>query len=318
MSRTFAYCLSLLFLAATMTDLHANPAPGEGFIDVPGGPVWYKVSGDGDGLPVIALHGGPGGTSCGYSLLEKLGDQRPVIRYDQLGSGRSGRPDDDALWVADRFVEELHVIREALGLERFHLLGHSWGGALAAAYVAAKGTDGIASVIFSSPLISTPDWIEDANYLRSLMPEDIQETLARHEAAGTIDSEEYQAASAEFYARHVSYGERAEEPTGCDGASGNGFIYNYMWGPTEFRATGNLVDFDMSDRLHEIDVPVLFMTGQFDEARPERLAEYQRSVPGSQLVVIKDVAHASLSRKPDVYRQTIEKFMDWVEGAFDE
>ena len=315
MFRPFAFCLSLLLLAATSAHIHANPAPGEGFIEVPGGPVWYKVSGSGDGLPIVALHGGPGGTSCGYSLLEKLGDQRPVIRYDQLGSGRSGRPDDPSLWVAERFVEELDIVRRELGLERFHLLGHSWGGALAAAYVIEKGTEGVASVILSSPLISTPDWIEDANYLRSLMPEDIQATLAKHEAAGTIDSDEYQAASAEFYARHVSYGERAEAPTGCDGAPSNRFIYNFMWGPTEFRATGNLVDFDMSDRLKDIDVPVLFMTGQFDEARPERIAEYQRQVPGSQLIVIKDVAHASLSRKPDVYRQAIEKFMDWVEGT---
>ena len=314
MPRILLTCLLALAAGAAV----AAPAPGEGFIDVPGGPVWYKVAGDGDGLPVVVLHGGPGGTSCGYSLLEKLGAERPVIRYDQLGSGRSGRPEDTSLWQADRFVEELHVIRKALGLERFHLLGHSWGGALAAAYVIEKGTDGVASVILSSPLVSTPDWIEDANYLRSQMPGDIQATLARHEAAGTIDSEEYQAASREFYARHVSYGEGVEAPAGCDGAPGNSFIYNFMWGPTEFRATGNLVDFDMSDRLHEIDVPVLFMAGQYDEARPERLAEYQRLVPGSQLVVIKDVAHASLSRAPDVYRQTIEKFMDWVEGTPDE
>jgi proline iminopeptidase len=320
MRRTPHRYLPLLLLVAVLStaDARDNPTPGQGFIEVPGGPVWYSVAGNGDGLPVMVLHGGPGGTSCGYSLLEKLGDQRPVIRYDQLGSGRSGRPNDPSLWETDRFIEELHVIRNELGLERFHLLGHSWGGALAAAYVIEKGTDGVASVILSSPLISTTDWIADANYLRSLMPEDIQATLAEHEAAGTIDSEEYQAASREFYARHVSYGERQEEPTGCEGAPRNAFVYNFMWGPTEFRATGNLVEFDMSDRLNEIDVPVLFMAGEFDEARPERLAEYQRSVPGAQLVVIKDVAHASLSRAPDIYRQTIEKFMDWVEGTGDE
>lgn len=260
------------------------------------------------------LHSGRGGTSCGYSLLDKLGDERPVIRYDQLGSGRSGRPDDEALWTVGRFVEELHVLRSELGLERFHLLGHSWGGALAAAYVIEKGTDGIASVVLSSPLISTPAWVEDANFLRGQLPEDVRETLSRHEAAGTTDSAEYEEAFAEFYARHVSRGTPMEDVTGCDGAPGNSFIYNTMWGPTEFRATGTLVDFDLTDRLHEIDVPVLFMAGQYDGARPERLAEFQRLVPGSQLVVIKDVAHASLSRQPEVYRQALEKFLDWAGG----
>ena len=301
----------LLFLTAPAF----SQAPGQGFIPVPGGPVWYKVTGTGDGLPLLVLHGGPGGTSCGYTLLDKLGDQRPIIRYDQLGSGRSGRPDDVSLWTTERFVEELHVLRQALELEQFHLLGHSWGGALAAAYVIEKGTDGIASVILSSPLLSTPQWIEDANYLRSLMPADIQATLTTHEEAGTIDSDEYQAASAEFYARHVSYGEAQEQRTGCEGAPNNSFIYNFMWGPTEFRATGNLVDFDVTNRLQEIDVPVLFMTGEFDEARPTRVAGFQQKIPGAQMIIIKDVAHASLSRAPETYRQALEKFLDWVEGT---
>jgi len=295
-----------------------KPPPGQGFLDVPGGPVWYKVTGAGDGLPLVALHGGPGGTSCGQSRLEVLGDERPVIRYDQLGTGRSGRPDDLSLWEVDRFVEELHTIRQELGLERFHLLGHSWGGALAAAYVIEKGTDGIASLVLSSPLISTSLWIEDANYLRAQLPADVQETLTRHEEAGTIDSAEYKAASEVFYKRHVYGGERAPVPESCAGAGGNSVIYNYMWGPTEFRATGNLVDFDLTDRLHEIDVPVLFIAGEFDEARPQRLAEYQRRIPGAQLIVIKDAAHGSLSRKPDEYRQALEKFLDWVEGTGDD
>lgn len=306
--------LTIILAGFALTASAERPEPGQGFIDVPGGPVWFKITGTGPGLPLLTLHGGPGGTSCGNSLLEPLGDERPVIRYDQLGTGRSGRPDDLSLWEVERFVEALHVIRQELRLDEFHLLGHSWGGALAAAYIIEKGTEGVASVTLSSPLLSTPAWIADANYLREQMPEDIQETLTKHEEAGTSDSEEYKAASREFYALHVSRGERKEEATGCDGVTGSSLIYNYMWGPTEFRSTGNLVNFDVTDRLHEIDVPVLFMAGEFDEARPERLAEFQRLIPGSQLVVIKGVAHASLSRGPVVYRQALEKFLDWAEG----
>ena len=316
MRQTFAVAAVtvLLAISAPFTWGGEYNRPGEGFIDVPGGPVWYKVSGSGDGLPLLALHGGPGGTSCGLSRLEPLGDERPVIRYDQLGTGRSGRPEDMSLWQVERFVEALHVIRNELGLERFHLLGHSWGGALAAAYLIEKGTDGVVSVILSSPLISTPAWIEDANFLRSKLPQEVQETLTLHEAAGTLDSEAYQAASREFYKRHVYGGAPMTRPDACEGADGNSVIYNYMWGPTEFRATGNLVDFDLTPRLHEIDIPVLFLAGEYDEARPERLAEFQRLIPGSELVVIKDAAHASLSRKPEIYRATVRRFLDRVEG----
>ena len=99
-----------------------SPAPGEGFVMVPGGPVWYRVTGTGAGIPLLVLHGGPGGTSCGFAKLDPLGRERPVVRYDQLGTGRSGRPGDLSLWTVDRYVEELHEIRRQLGLQRIHLL----------------------------------------------------------------------------------------------------------------------------------------------------------------------------------------------------
>ena len=133
-----------LFFLSIIANLSKADNSEQGFINVPGGPVWYKVSGNGKGLPLITLHGGPGSTSCTYSLLEPLGDQRPIIRYDQLGSGRSGRPDDLSLWKVDRFIEELHVIRQELNLDQFHLLGHSWGAALAGAYLLEKGTKHVA------------------------------------------------------------------------------------------------------------------------------------------------------------------------------
>ncbi len=301
----------LLFLSITSPAVSADNSK-QGFINVPGGPVWYKVSGNGEGLPLLALHGGPGSTSCTYSLLDPLGDQRSIIRYDQLGSGRSGRPDDLSLWKVDRFVEELDVIRKKLKLEKFHLLGHSWGAALAGAYLLEKGTTGVASVIFSSPLLSTPLWIEDANYLRSQLPKGIQDTLNFHEMANTTDSDEYRDATRVFYDRHLTRGE-AKEKAECDGAPWNQVIYEYMWGPTEFHATGNLVDFDLSHRLHTIDIPVLFLTGEFDEARPETISKFHKMIPGSEFIVIGGVAHASLSRAPDNYRRILEDFLDKVE-----
>ena len=301
----------LLFLSITSPAVSADNSK-QGFINVPGGPVWYKVSGNGEGLPLLALHGGPGSTSCTYSLLDPLGDQRSIIRYDQLGSGRSGRPDDLSLWKVDRFVEELDVIRKNLKLEKFHLLGHSWGAALAGAYLLEKGTKGVASVIFSSPLLSTPLWIEDANYLRSQLPQGIQDTLNFHEMANTTDSDEYRDATRVFYDRHLTRGE-AKEKAECDGAPWNQVIYEYMWGPTEFHATGNLVDFDLSHRLHTIDIPVLFLTGEFDEARPETISKFHKMIPGSEFIVIGGVAHASLSRAPDNYRRILEDFLDKVE-----
>jgi proline-specific peptidase len=307
-------CFALMLIAACSVAIaQERLAPRQGFIDVPGGPVWYRISGSGPGIPVLVLHGGPGGTSCGFARLEPLGDLRSIVRYDQLGTGRSGRPDDLSLWTVGRYVDELDAVRKELGLKQVHLLGHSWGASLAAAYVLAKGTDGIASVVFSSPLLSTPLWIRDANLQRSQLPEDVQRTLAKHEKAGTTDSKEYLAASEVYYERHVYAGKRPEAPLECKGAPESQVVYEYMWGPQEFFATGTLLEFDLTARLHEIDVPVLFMTGEFDEARPETVAGFQKLVPGAQLTVIKGAGHATLSKKPEEYRSVLENFLESVE-----
>ena len=109
-------------------------------------------------------------------------------------------------------------------------------------------------------------------------------------------------------------GERPEPPAECEGAPWSQFVYEYMWGPQEFYATGTLINFDVTDRLNEIDVPVLFLTGQFDEARPETVASFQKLIPGSQFKVIMDAGHATLSKKPEEYRAILEKFLDSVEN----
>lgn len=307
-------CIAVLLLAVCSAAAGKdNLAPRQGFIDVPGGPVWYRISGSGPGIPILALHGGPGGVSCGFARLEPLGELRPVVRYDQLGTGRSGRPDDLSLWTVERYVEELHVLRTKLGLTQMHLLGHSWGASLAAAYVLAKGTEGIASVVFSSPLLSTPLWVRDASLQRRQLPEDVQRTLAEHEKAGTTDSKEYLAASEIYYERHMYAGKRPVPPGECKGAPESQVIYEYMWGPQEFFATGTLLDFDITARLHEIDVPVLFMTGEFDEARPETVAGFQKLIPGAQFTVIRDAGHATLSKQPVQYLSVLKNFLESVE-----
>ena len=180
-----------------------NDVSRDGFVDVPGGKVWYKIVGSGPGTPLVTLHGGPGSTHHGMTSLEALSDQRPVVFYDQLGCGASDRPDDESLWRTERFVEEMHQIRQALHLDEMHILGHSWGTMLAMNYYLAH-PQGIASMVMSSPCISIARWVEDCSAYRKQLPAEVQAVLDRHEAAGTIDSKEYDEASKEFDKRHVN------------------------------------------------------------------------------------------------------------------
>jgi proline iminopeptidase len=310
----FLAALTLLCCGAAV---QAQPELRSGFVEVEGGPLWYEIAGGGDGVPLLTLHGGPGGTSCGLQLLYPLADERRVIRYDQLGSGRSGRPRNPELWHRDRFVEALHTLRSELGLERMHLQGHSWGGALAAYYVLEKGGQGIVSLTLSSPLISTPLWIRDANALRARLDPKVQAVLDKHEADGSTEHPDYVAATEVFYAQFVSPGE-AKEEVECPDAPRNSVIYNQMWGPTEFFATGSLQDFDLTPRLGEIDVPTLFVTGELDEARPDTVEGFAKLVPGARFEVIPGAGHRSISREPELYRKLLRDFMREAERGVPE
>lgn len=299
------------FLGSGLAAVHAQTR--EGFVNVPGGPVYYRIEGSGAGIPLLAVHGGPGGTSCGFLQYAPLTRDRPVVMFDQLGGGRSGRPRDLSLYRVERFVEELDTVRRQLKLREIHLLGHSWGGALVAQYALTKGLRGMRSLVLSSALLSTPDWIRDAEELRRQLPADVQATLRRHEAAGTTDSAEYRAAEQEFNRRFVRRRAGGRRSPDCAGAPGNDVIYQYMWGPSEFHATGTLRSFDVTPRLGELRLPVLLIVGEYDEARPETAARYQQRIPGAKLVVVPDAAHAHVSDNPEASLGALRDFLARVE-----
>jgi proline iminopeptidase len=233
-----------------------------------------------------------------------------VIFYDQLGSGRSTAPDDPKLWRVERFVEELQAVRSALGLKQVHLFGHSWGSTLALEYLLTRRPNGVRSVIFAGPLISTPRWVADAQRLKATLPQPIHTVLDEHESAGTTDSPEYQKATEEF--NHRFFQRQPDPPsvtTACAGSKRNQKLYEYMWGPSEFYVTGTLKNYDRSARLSELSLPTLFIVGQFDEATPETVADFQQRVPGAKLVVVKNAGHAAMIDAPEEYVARLREFL---------
>ncbi len=288
--------------------------PTEGYVDVPGGQVWYRVVGSGPGIPLLVLHGGPGGRSGRLIGLAALGNERPVVFYDQLGSGHSVAPDDPKLWRVDRFVRELKAVRSALGLKQVHLFGHSWGSALALEYLLTCRPAGVRSVIFAGPLISTPRWTSDAQRLKATLPAPVRAILDKHEAAGTTSSPEYEKATEVFNRRFF---QRQPDPpavtAACAGTKRNQALYKYMWGPSEFHVTGTLKSYDRSTQLSELRLPTLFIVGRFDEATPETVADFQRRVPGAKLVVVDGAAHAAMINAPEEYVARLREFLRAVE-----
>jgi proline iminopeptidase len=304
------YATTFLFLLLTL--FGCNEPSGntrqEGFISVPGGKIWYEIVGsEKKGIPIVLLHGGPGFSVDYLRPLAALSDERPVIFYDQLGSGKSDKPTDTALWKIERFVDELIAIRKHLRLDTIHLFGHSWGTMLASEYLS-RNPEGIKTVIFASPCITTQKWLADANTLRSQLPQAIQDTLSMHEARGTTNAPGYLKATEEFYRKFLSRKPYSPEvKTSLDNL--NMEVYKTMWGNNEFTSTGNLRTFDRSDELRKITVPTLFTCGEFDEATPGTTAWYATKVKNAELKIIKDAAHMTMNEQPKEYVKVVRTFL---------
>jgi proline iminopeptidase len=301
-------------LAGFACDQRAPAVAPEGFVEVPGGKIYYKTMGAGDRTPLLLLHGGPGDRSCGFEVLRDLGMDRRVIRYDQLGSGKSDRPDDLKLWRTERFVEELDALRKALDLREVHILGHSWGGTLATEYLLTKGQQGVRSVILSSPLISTPRWLADTRRLRSTLPESVQSALNQCEAVETADDPSCVAANEVFEEHFVRGASALPAVPECEGVTTGDQVYRHMWGAGEFTSTGLLRDYDRSDRLGELKLPVLFLAGRHDEAVPETVADFQRRIPGARMMVFENSAHLTYRTETAEYVKTVRQFLNEAES----
>jgi L-proline amide hydrolase len=294
-------------------------AATEGTVSFHGYDVWYRIVGefeDPGKFPLLCLHGGPGAPHDYLESLEEMASTgRRVIFYDQLGCGNSAHPHDPSLWTVELFVEEVGVMRRALGLEQTHLLGQSWGGMLAMEYALTQPS-GIASLTIASSPSSMHQWVSEANRLREELPPEVQQILLKHEANGTTSDPEYQEAMMVFYRRHVcrlnpmpDYVLRAFEKLGQYPE-----VYNTMNGPSEFHVIGVIKDWDIIYRLPEIQVPTLITSGRYDEATPAIAETVNRGIRGSEWVIFEQSSHMAHAEESELYMQVLNDFLTRVEA----
>jgi proline-specific peptidase len=304
-------------MAMTATTRPVN----EGTIPYKGFETWDRIVGEGEEpgkFPLLCLHGGPG---AAHDYLESLdamaGTGRRVIYYDQIGCSRSSLPvSKPEMWTVELYVEEVDAVRQALGLDRIHLLGQSWGGMLAMEYALTQ-PKGLGSLTVSSSPASMIQWVDEANRLREDLPPEVQQTLLRHEAAGTVDSLEYQEAMQVFYDRHVCRVVPNPEYVQRSFASiaANPEVYHTMNGPSEFHVVGTLTEWNIIPRLGEIRVPTLVTSGRFDEATPLIAETVRNGIPGAEWVIFEESSHMAHAEEPERYMQVLDAFLTNVEEA---
>ncbi len=286
--------------------------PTEGHVKILGFKLFYRSYGRPTNGTVLCLHGGPGATHDYLLSLEDLAQfGYRVVLIDQLGCGKSERPRGTDLYTIAHNVEEVEGVRMALRLGKVHLMGSSYGGALAIA-TALKYQRNLRSLIVTGGLASVPLTVREMRRLLNRLPSKTRATIARYEAIEDYQNPKYLAAVDVFYRRYVcrlpvwprevTYSfEHISRP-----------VYFTMNGPNEFTIIGTIKDWDVTDQLPTIRIPTLVTVGRYDEVTPRVAESIHRGIQGSKLVRFEKSAHLAMWEERSRYIEVLRDFLDGV------
>ncbi|MEP6779325.1 MAG: proline iminopeptidase-family hydrolase [Gemmatimonadaceae bacterium] len=284
---------------------------GEGRLRVDGGRIWYRVSGTGTGTPVILLHGGPGLSSYSLKSLEALGDDRPVVRYDQLGGGKSDDLTDTAQMNIQHFVIELELLRQKTDFQLAHFVGHGWGATLALEYYRAH-PEHVVSLTFMGPMFDMPSWRAGVQRLVATLPDSSRKAVATAESTLRFNVPGYRAALQNYFGRYMwSHVDAADLDSSATHLGQ--LLFETMHGPSELTATGSLKDYNASSFLPDVKVPTLYVVGETDEAQPSLVRKYASETPGARFSQIPRAAHGVTWDNPAATIAVLRVFLNSVD-----
>lgn len=264
---------------------------------------------DQDSVPILLLHGGPGSTHNYFEVLDPLAKQRPVISYDQLGCGNSYVDHHLELWTLSTWMEELDNVIKSLHLTRFHLLGQSWGGMLALAY-ALQQPQGLQSLILSSTLSSSQLWGREQHRMLKYMTKEEQDAITKAEETGNWQGEMVQKAIARYMKLHCA--DIKDNDPECLRREKRSGTESYMtaWGPNELTPQGTLKNFDVTDKLCEIKVPCLIISGTDDLCTPLIAKTMYDHLPYARWELFANARHMVFAEYTEKYLQLLA---DWCQ-----
>ncbi len=270
--------------------------------------IYVEQCGNPDGVPVIVLHGGPGG-GCSPAM-RRYFDPKVfrVVLFDQRGCGRS-RPhatvEDNTTWG---LVSDIELIRETLGIDKFIVFGGSWGATLALIYAISHPTR-VRQLVLRGVFLMTQRelgwfygggagqfWPEPWARFRDMIPEDERGDLigAYHKRlfCGDMRTEARfaQAWSAweNALASVYSSGHGGEAPS--DYARAFARLENHYFVNAGFLDQDGWILANV-DKL--VDIPGVIVQGRYDMICPPKSAwDLSQAWPGSDLRMIRNAGHA--------------------------
>lgn len=309
--------LALATLAAPATPQMQAPRPGADaateIVTADGTRLHYRV--DGDGRPLVVLHGGPGLSSSYLTPdLQVLSDRYRLITYDQRGSGRSTVVTDPARLGLERHVDDVDAVRGHFRLERIVLAGHSWGAAPAAFYARAH-PERVAALILLDPMpMRRTPWMQQfGENLRTWMDEPTAKRVGELAAARQNASDPVAACRAYWAVFIRGYmanphdlsvlgrmrGDVCDDPPAA--LANSSVVYR--------GALGAAGDWDWRDQFQRVNVPVLILHGAQDPIPIAAAGEWQKAFPKATLVPIEGAGHFPQVEQPAAFRKALDAFL---------
>jgi proline iminopeptidase len=277
--------------------------------------------------PIIAVHGGPAFThNYMLPLKQQACRGRDVYFYDQTGCGESKIPRDNRTEDYPHLLDpqyyatvELPTLIDYWGLERYHVIGNSWGTILSQYFELNYRPAGLLSMTLSGPLSDGDLYIQsqwDAKFgnLASLPPF-VQDRIHFLENHQLYDSEEYHAIDKALTGFFTVRTNPAPDCFQQSEKGTNRFIYEGMQGASEFAFGGVLAHFNTTPRLSAFRVPVLLTSGMFDTMRPPVVDAMYQNIPKVEWIILNHSGHVSMIDDAGGMNDVIAAFLSRVETA---
>jgi proline iminopeptidase len=278
--------------------------------------LYYQVRGHGPDT-IVVLHGGPG-LSASYLMddLDKLEPSRTLIYYDQRGGGSSTLA-SASLLTADRMVADLEAVRQHFGLRRLTLMGHSWGGALAALYTAAH-PDRVARLVLlgPSPSSSVIRGPERAGIFARFSSAELGQLIALNQQFATSADAQTPALCEQTFAfafaryQYEQASVAAMDGSWCSGSPAAMRYGNFVTGGAVVGSLGAAYDIPaaLAQALAGRQVPTLVVEGA---ASPfvTSVTAYAAAAPGAQFELIENAGHFPWLEEPHAFFHTVRQFL---------
>lgn len=266
----------------------------------------------GEGYPLVLMHGGPGLDYTTLSSLEPLADQFTLIFYDHRANGRSSGATESMTW--DNLTRDADAIRASLGFEDWAVLGHSFGGQVALEYALRYGAR-------ISKLV--------------LLDTGADQRLPRVNAPEILRKRGFSAATVQAVRRFFTGDLRPEEVRPTVMKFMKAYFYKFrLWDLPRALLEGSHLklrpetivfgfstlvrDWNVVDRLGEIDIPTLVMGGRFDFLfPPEHQAIVADRLPDARLEIIENAGHNPHEEQRDEVIRILRKFLSEPRRSLD-